>query len=86
MKEVSFVGQSTVLGAPADWHSERYGNCGGLPVKFETIEGVPYVSSYWRPSADDLAALAAGAHVKLMIVGRNQPPVAMMVEKAEEVS
>lgn len=87
MKAVEFNGQTRLLGPPPGWDNERDGDCGALPVRIEqNARGWPATfTSYWRPSADDLAALNSGAHVRLTIVGHVHPPVAVSVERAEEL-
>lgn len=65
---------------PADWRPERDGECGTLEVA--DVAGVgnrPFMESLWRPDADDLAALNAGAAIVLGIQGVVHPVVYMGV-------
>ena len=41
--------------------------------------------SVWRPSPEQLKALAEGAHVLLHVYGDRHPPVAVSVQKMKEV-
>jgi len=78
MKPIAHPSNTRELAAPPAWdHS-------GLPVEplgitDETMGGVPCMWSFWRPDAEELAALAAGGYVVLSVVGRTMPPVAVMV-------
>jgi hypothetical protein len=42
--------------------------------------GDGFISSYWKPNAEELAMLAAGFPIKLSILGERHPPVAVEVE------
>lgn len=84
MKPVEFVGQTHLFGAPQGWDQKRDGICGVLPIRIECAERVPDCISYWKPSREELAALIAGAHVRLSVVG-GQPPVWIGVEQIEEL-
>lgn len=86
MKAVEFEGQTNILGPPRDWNKERDGLCGALPIRAEIDDrGMPLMSSFWRPSKEDLIMLNNGAHVCLRIVGNSHPPVAVYVESAKEL-
>lgn len=54
--------------------------CGDLPAFLSVEEGYPTVSTFWAPSDDERALLAAGFPVKLTIVGTNPQPVRMEVD------
>lgn len=69
-------GATTVLGKPKDWDVRKEGvECGGLPVIFD---GQQFVSQ-WKPSADEVAAIFAGAPIHLHVFGDGHPPVAVTV-------
>lgn len=54
--------------------------CDALPVTDATdCDGRPYVISFWLPTPEEVAALAAGAPVQLWVVGQTMPPVALSV-------
>lgn len=85
MKAVEFVGQSVVLRPPPGFNeaAERV-RCGGLPIRFgRDADGGPVLQSIWRPTAEEIAALASGACVCLSIWGSGHPPVAVDVERVE---
>lgn len=63
--------------------------CTALPItrceqRDATGAGIPLVRSYWRPSADELAALNRGAKVCFQVWGTNHPPVYIGVERVRE--
>lgn len=83
MKPVSHPSNTRTLQAPVGWDQS------GLPVEplgitDQYVEGVHCVWSFWRPDAEELAALNAGGHVVLSIVGRTMPPAALMVTVPEQ--
>ena len=78
MNKVQHHSNNAVLGAPANW-DQKVLPCNALPVTRAEVDGVPVVVSYWRPSPSDLAALNAGQHIALSVVGVTMPPVAMFV-------
>lgn len=80
MESVKHPSCNHELGKPRDWDDSK-GQCDSLPVTLEDINGIPYVSSFWKPSEAELKALNEGALVKLWIVGQGMPPVALSVEK-----
>lgn len=41
---------------------------------------VPFNTSYWKPSAEELAALNAGGSIALTLLGRVHPPVRLEVQ------
>lgn len=69
---------NTVLGAPPGVSIEQ---CEALPVtRLEYSDGTPAVASYWTPSAVELALLNGGHPVRLICLGRTQPPVILGVD------
>lgn len=51
-----------VFGAPADMPS---GQCGALPVILYEEDGSAWAQSFWKPTAEQLAALNAGSTIVL---------------------
>lgn len=82
MDILEFEGQTRVLGAPRNWDQQRI-ECGGLPIIDYEISGVPCMSSFWKPTEEELAQLNAGAHIKLTIIGQSHPPVCVEVGRCE---
>lgn len=76
-----FVGHQRVIGAPPDWEHGERGECLGLPV---SIDG-PWITSVWKPTADELAELNRGGGVTLHVHGHAHPVVALGVCAAEAV-
>lgn len=64
------------IGAPADMDDDT---CGALPVMYNTDEHGTWAISFWKPSAEDLAVLAANGGLALWVraPGRQHPVVAM---------
>lgn len=71
-----------VLGAPPGWN-QRELPVRALAVTDTVLEGIPCIASFWRPDAEELAALNAGGLVMLHVVGRSLPPVALAVTAPE---
>ncbi|EIF30949.1 hypothetical protein BCh11DRAFT_06461 [Burkholderia sp. Ch1-1] len=79
MDRTQHPSNNAVLGAPAGWDQSGL-PCGALPITRVLAGGVHHVMSFWRPTPDELKALAAGAPVELWVVGQTMPPVALAVE------
>lgn len=62
----------------------------GLPVRDEMIEcpvggpGTPSMTTAWLPTAEEIAAIVAGAPIHLQILGTAHPPVLITVGQAPE--
>lgn len=78
MNRIQHPSNNAVLGAPAGWDQKAL-PCGALPITRTVWDGQAAVVSFWQPTAEELAALAAGASVQLWVVGVTMPPVALMV-------
>lgn len=54
----------------------------GVPLPYEVvlIQGIGFLVSYWRPSPEEIAAITAGAPVKVGLSVRQQPVIIMGVE------
>ena len=83
MDPVQFKGQEIVLQAPAAWDQSDT-QCTPLAVKRSEVNGLPALSSYWKPTPNELLMIANGAHIKFTIVGRGLPPIMLEVERCEE--
>lgn len=84
MKIVEFKGQTQVLGPPPDFN--RPGalvECGALPIRVELLDGMPTMTSCWKPSPAEIDALAAGACITLTVFSNRHPPVAVGIEHVE---
>lgn len=68
-----------VLGAPKSWDQAQL-SCGALPITRTECEGIPAVVSYWKPSENELAILAAGGSIALWVIGSTIPPVMLAVD------
>lgn len=65
---------------PADW-DQSLGACVTLPVTVTLADTGYVLSSYWRPSAEELQALNAGKALRLDVFGRQHPAVFVGVEE-----
>lgn len=81
MRPTQHPSNNRVLGAPIGWDQSEL-PCGALAITDMVVDGIPRVVSFWRPDADELAALNAGGTVALWIVGRTMPPASLSVEPA----
>lgn len=79
MRYTQHPSNNHVLGAPVGWDQKEL-PCGALPVTCVEVGGKLAMVSYWKPDAADLAALAKGAMVALVVYGSAHPPVALEVE------
>ena len=78
LKPVQFPGVTFVLGAPANWDEKMYGQCEGLPVKYDR-EALTYASC-WTLTLRQRLALLFGRPLWLHLVGSAHPPVMLTVE------
>ena len=72
---------NAVLGAPKDWNQAEL-PCSALPITRTQVEGMDAVVSYWKPTAEELAVLAAGGSIELAVLGVTMPPVMLAVDPA----
>lgn len=75
-------GATRYLGAPLGWQPDDDGDCAHLAIKQEF--NPPRMSSAWEPTPDELARIAAGAHVVLTVAGSGHPPVMLSVGEVPE--
>lgn len=75
MQPVKFEGMNCTYTAP---------DCFDLPAMAEEGGGISQVTSFWKPSAEDLQILNAGGCVGLCVRG-GQPPVALWVEQIQQL-
>jgi len=78
MRFIQHPSNNKVLGAPAGWDQKDL-PCGALPVTVTDENGTPAMVSFWKPDADELAALNAGHSVHLWVLGSVHPVVSMEV-------
>lgn len=78
MIPITFIGQTHTYIAPRNWDTAANGPCGDLPVKRD--EAAQTCMSVWQPSAEERAAIAAGAAVALTVCGE-QPPVSLGIHQ-----
>lgn len=76
-------GFTNVLGEPKDWDRQANGEVFGLPVKIEPYGDTISVTSAWKPTAEEMAALRKGSPIHLRVIG-GQPPVSVYVEGMPE--
>jgi len=80
MRPAQHATNNAVLGAPP---GVSFDECGPLPitrVECTCGGGPPCIASFWRPSPDELALIAAGKPIRLICWGPVQAPIAMGVD------
>lgn len=50
--------------------------CFDLPA----ARGADFIATYWKPTPEEMALIAAGFPVKLTIIGHAHPPVSLEVD------
>lgn len=80
MDKVQHPSNNKVLGAPAGWDQSDV-PCSALAVTEIAWGDGPAIVSFWKPTAQELADLNAGAYVALWVSGQGMPPVALSVEQ-----
>jgi hypothetical protein len=67
------------LGAPPNWDQSKDGRCEALPAYRDDggLDGYTTHTSFWLPSAEDLARLNAGEPIALTIYGNTHPVVSV---------
>lgn len=78
VRYIEFEGYNLLLTPPKNMDR---GTCGALPVYWTNKS----FASVWKPDADELKALNEGAHICLTVLGGSHPPVAMHVQKFQEM-
>lgn len=73
MKATRHPTNNAVLAAPDGWDEAADGECVDLPITQD--HGCMF--SYWRPTLRERFAILFGGHVRLAVVGKQHPPVAL---------
>ena len=74
------------IGAPKGWDNELDGQCDALCIMDTLCAGSAAMTSFWKPSAQELEILNQGGMVQLWVVGHGHPPVALGVIANDEVA
>lgn len=82
MRPTQHPSNNDVLGAPPGVSIEQCRPLYITRVMFDS--GIPAVWSYWEPSPEERAAIAAGAPVRFSCWGMTHPPVSIGVDGVEE--
>lgn len=86
MRAIKFEGSTHKLGAPPGVTEDK---CFTLHTRMEPggeDDGMgPFMYSYWKPDADELAVLVTGGAVKLCVRGLRHPPVMVDAEHIKEI-
>lgn len=79
MRPAQHTSNNDVLGAPK---GETIDECQALPITRVVWPDhhVQGVVSYWRPTPDELRLLKGGAMVRVSVIGRTHPPLALGVD------
>lgn len=78
MQRTQHPSNNAVLGAPPGWDQQQL-PCDALPITRISIDGQAGMVSFWRPTPEELAQLAAGGLVSLCVLGGAHPPVSLWV-------
>jgi hypothetical protein len=82
MRYIQHPSNNTIFGAPKGVPAEE---CSALPVtKGYDGNGRPTIRSYWRPDAQELAAINAGKPIILELWGTTLVPILLLVDGAYE--
>lgn len=73
------AGATRTFVKPDDWDEAVSGPCDPLAIRDEVHDGVPYMTSAWFPTDDELQRLCEGAPVYFSEVGRVHSVVALGV-------
>lgn len=82
MRPTQHPSNNRVLGAPTGWNQQEL-PCNALAITDVVIDGHRAVTSFWRPSQEELTALASGGLVMLSVVGTTMPPAIIEVTRPE---
>lgn len=78
MRRVQHPSNNDVLAAPGGWRQDAL-PCNALPITRTEVAGMPCVISFWRPTAEDLVKLNAGALLALFVIGETTPPLGIEI-------
>jgi hypothetical protein len=79
MRFIQHKTNNHVFGAPKGWDQKAL-DVGALPVTISKGEdGLTVMSSFWKPDAEEIAAILRGAPVVLQVVGQTHPIVGVYV-------
>lgn len=79
MERTQHPSNNRVIGAPAGWNQQEI-PCNALPVTDVHQDGMDWMVSFWRPTAEELKVLAEGGTVALWVAGRAHPVVAVAAQ------
>ena len=77
MRPTQHISNNRVLGAPPGWVQGEL-PVGAIAITDVVNRGIPTVVSFWKPDAEELAALNAGGLVSLSIIGHSMPPASII--------
>lgn len=78
MRAAQHPSNSRVLGAPQGW-DQGESPCSAIALTDLVYAGVRSVATFWEPSPEERAAIAAGAKVMLIVPGSTMMPAALEV-------
>ena len=78
MRVVQHPTNNDVLRAPSGQTIEE---CRPAPITRTLYDdGTPSVATYWQPTDEERRAIAAGALIRVEVIGRTMPPMLATVE------
>lgn len=81
MTPINTINTTKILGAPNEWDASKHGVCTGLPI-LETED--PYMYSWWNLTFKERIKILFGKPVRLCVVGKSHPPVALQVSSSTD--
>jgi hypothetical protein len=82
VRPTQHASNNDVLGAPPGMTVDECKPLAITRVKYS--DGTPGVWSYWAPTAEERAAIAAGALVRVGALGHTHPPIHLGVDGVAE--
>ncbi len=81
MRPTQHPSNNDVLRAPAGATVEECRPLAITRIKYE--DGTPAVWSFWKPTEQEIQAIAGGAVIRLSAIGQTHPPVHIGVDGVE---
>lgn len=78
MNKLEIAGKTRDLGKPIDWDDSK-GICDSLAIRDMEAPHGNVMLSEWKPTAEELKRLNAGASIYLGVTGFSHPPVYLEV-------
>lgn len=71
-----------VFGAPKDWDQKEL-PCSAIAVTVHKDSQGTILSTFWRPTTEEIEQLKVGALVRIWVFGEGLPPMSVTVEASK---